>query len=234
MQNNNRYAVILDMDGLMIDTEPLYKYALQKTAQEFGYTLTDNFMMRLVGRPDSDCRRMIAAHLGPDFPLQSFWKQWPLLWRSEALSNGIKQKPGLPELLSFLTKRRIPAAIATSSSRRQAFFSLDAANINHPFDHFVTVDEVEKGKPAPDIFLKAAKRLETHPKFCIALEDSENGIRAASSAGMHTIMVPDMIQPSEDIRNKTNFLASSLHEAKDHICDIITGKIPLDKPSGGI
>ncbi len=216
-------AVILDMDGLMIDTEPLYKTALQKTAREFGYTLTDDFMMHLVGRPDPDCRKMIAEHTGPDFSINSFWEQWPKLWKSEAQSKGIGQKPGLQEFFNFLSKWNIPTAIATSSSRKQAFFSLDAANITHPFDHIVTGDEVEKGKPAPDIFLKAAEKLNVKPESCVALEDSENGIQAAYSAGMFTIMIPDMMQPSSETRKKAGLIAESLYEAKDYISERFMG-----------
>jgi len=210
-------AVVLDMDGLMIDTEPLYKQSMQETARELGYDLTDDFMMSLVGRPDTDCRRLIMKELGDSFPLDTFWMRWPQIWRGIASSNGIKRKPGLEELLSYLSDAGLPMAIATSTYREQAEFSLKAAGVTNAFGHMVTGDLVEHGKPAPDIFLEAARRLEVDPQLCIALEDSENGIRAASAAGMTAIMVPDLIPPSDEIRCLANQVVNSLHEVRSLI-----------------
>ena len=215
--SNSVRAVVLDMDGLMIDTEPLYKRAMQETAGELGYDLTDAFMMSLVGRPDTDCRRLIMKEFGDAFPLDEFWKRWPQIWREIASSHGIKRKPGLEELMSYLSDTGLPTAIATSTYREQAEFSLNAAGVTSDFGHMVTGDQVEHGKPAPDIFLEAARRLGVDPQQCIALEDSENGIRAAHAANMIAIMVPDLIPPSDEIRSKASHIADSLHEVRELI-----------------
>ncbi len=216
IQNRIVKAVVLDMDGLMIDTEPLYMRAFQKAAKEFGYELTDYFLMGFVGRPDNDCRNIIAEQFGTGFPLDTFWERWPQVWREEALTNGIDRKPGLPELLSYLSEVGLPSAIATSAYRDQAEFSLNRASVTtYPFTHIVTGDEVSRGKPAPDIFLEAARRLGIKPRQCVALEDSENGIKAATSAGMISIMVPDLIQPSEEIRKSAWRVVDSLHEVRE-------------------
>ena len=214
-QHTKVHAVILDMDGLMIDTEPLYKRAMQETAKNLGYDLTDAFMMSLVGRPDTDCRRLISNEFDDSFPHGLFWGQWPQIWRDIATSHGIARKPGLDELLSALANEGLPTAIATSTYREQADFSLNAAGVTHSFGHIVTGDQVEHGKPAPDIFLEAARRLKVEPQHCIVLEDSENGIRAAHAAKMFAIMVPDLIPPSEEIRNKANLVLNSLHDVRE-------------------
>lgn len=225
-QNNSGIAVkavVLDMDGLMLDTEPIYKRAMQKSAGELGYTLTDDFMLTLVGRPDSDTRRLIAKQLGDEFPLDVFRERWPHIWKDIAASEGIDQKPGLTELLSDLSEADLPVAIATSTYREQAEFTLEKGKISYPFKHIVTGDMVDHGKPAPDIFLEAARRLDVDPKHCIALEDSENGVRAASVAGMATIMVPDLISPTDEIRARAYRVEASLHEVRE----VISGMLKL-------
>lgn len=208
------------MDGLMIDTEPLYKRAFQKAGKESGYDLSDSFMMRLVGRPDSDCRNIISDQFGAGFPMDAFWELWPKLWREEATTQGIKHKPGLAGLLSYIQKLSIPAAIATSTYHEQAVFTLKTALVSYPFHHIVTGNEVTHGKPAPDIYLEAARRLGANPQNCIVLEDSENGVRAAAAAGMITIMVPDLIQPSEEVRKLASFVVESLNDVQNLISEM--------------
>lgn len=220
-------AVIFDMDGLMIDTEPIYKRALQKAAAELGYHLSDEFAFTLIGLSNPACRNAIAGHLGPGFPLDEYWKRWPELWREEAEEHGIAKKPGLDELLSCLKDRGTPMAIATSSSRPQTEFSLRVSGLSFPFDHIVTGDQIENGKPAPDIFLEASRRLDVSPDRCLALEDSENGVRAAHSAGMVTIMVPDLKQPSDEVRDAAFDVVGSLEQVMHRLCRGGNGQLLL-------
>lgn len=212
-------AVIFDMDGLMIDTEPIYKRAFEITAAELGYPFQEHFFFELIGRPDEDCKVAIAEYYGPDFPINTYWSRWPEVWKNEVEVSGISVKPGLHELLDYLNVHMTPTALATSSIRKQALFCLNAAGITHRFDQMVTGEEVLNGKPAPDIYLKAAQRLGISPHYCIALEDSEAGVMAAHQAGMETIMVPDLKQPSGKIRRTVDLVAESLHEATAWIRD---------------
>ena len=222
-ENGTVRAIVLDMDGLMIDTEPLYKRSMQQTARKLGYDLSDEFMLSLVGRQDSDCRRLIASRFGDGFPQDAFWSGWPKIWRQIASTEGIARKPGLEELLSFLSETRLPAALATSTYREQAEFSLSAASVEYPFVHMVTGDQIGHGKPAPDIFLEAARRLGISPQHCVALEDSENGIRSAAAAGMTAIMVPDLIPPSDEIRRLANHVLESLHDVRAFLAKMELG-----------
>jgi len=220
-------AVIFDMDGLMIDTEPIYKRALQKAAAELGYHLSDEFAFTLIGLSNPACRKAIAGHLGSGFPLEEYWKRWPELWREEAEEHGIAKKPGLEELLSCLNHRGMPMAIATSSSRPQTEFSLRVSGLSFPFDHIVTGDQIMNGKPAPDIFLEASRRLDVSPDRCLALEDSENGVRAARSAGMVTIMVPDLKQPSDEVRDLAFDVVESLEQVTHRLYRSGNGQLLL-------
>ncbi|MBP3191775.1 HAD family hydrolase [Natronogracilivirga saccharolytica] len=213
-------AVIFDMDGLMIDTEPMYKTALQETARQFGYEMEDAFFYQLVGLPNTACKKVIAGKMGPGFPLDEFWAWWPGIWKTEARKNGIDKKSGLDEFLSWLSGTGLPAAVATSSTRKQASFSLEAAGVDYPFEHIVTGDDVKHGKPEPDIYIETAERLGVPARNCAALEDSENGVRAASSAGMLTIMIPDLKQPGPEVRNEADYILNSLHEARDILSEL--------------
>src|SRR5215471_2990035 len=176
------HAVVLDMDGLLIDTEPLYKDAWQRAARESGVDLTDEVYSRFVGRSNVESEAEIAWLLGPEFPIHVFRARWPELWQQRALESGLPTKPGVLELLEFLDDRHIPAAVATSSDLAFTKFSLAAAKLIDRFKALVTGDEVEMGKPSPDIYVEAARRLEVDASDCVALEDSEAGTLAASAA----------------------------------------------------
>jgi HAD superfamily hydrolase (TIGR01509 family) len=206
-------AVILDMDGLMLNTEHLYKRAWQNAASELGHSLDDGFYFTLVGRTNSAGETALMERFGSDFPLPRFRELWAGLWRREVERSGIPRKPGLTELLEYLTARKIPIAVATSSDQEYAAFSLNAAGLDQrQFAHVVTGEQVEKGKPAPDIYLEAARRLGADPPHCVAIEDSDAGIFSAHAAGMIAVMIPDLKPPSPESRMAAFRVLTSLHE----------------------
>lgn len=217
MQRIAPKAIIFDMDGLMVDTEPIYKDALQNSARSFGYELDDAFYFTLTGRPHNVIREMIHEHLGNSFPIDEFWSYWPGVFTSRIETYGLHQKPGLLELLSYIKQHNLPAAVATSSNRSQAEFCLSAAEISFPFSTIVTGDQITNGKPAPDIYLKAARELNISPRHAIALEDSDNGIKAAYHAGMTPIMIPDMKQPGDEVKEIAHAVLPNLNEARTFI-----------------
>jgi len=210
-------AVVFDMDGLMLDTEPLYKAAWQRASAELGYELDDPAYVKLIGRPTADCEQELLAQFGERFPLDMFRSRWAGLWRVAAADQGIPTKPGLQELLAFIEERGLPAAVATSSEVDYATFSLRQAGLADRFDVVVTGDQVARGKPAPDIYLEAARRLGVEPRCCIALEDSEAGIVAAAAAGMVVLLVPDGVPPSAAAAQTAYRVCDSLREARDLI-----------------
>ncbi len=208
-------AVVFDMDGLMLDTEPLYKTAWQRTATELGYTLEDASYSRLVGRPNADCERVLLELLGSGFPLDRFRSRWPDLWHAHVEAHGIAPKDGLLGLLAFADARNLPMAVATSSDAEYLAFSLRHAGLDREqFSAIVTGDEIARGKPAPDIFLEAARRLGVEPEHCVALEDSEAGIVAAHRAGMIALLIPDWIAPSETATRAAYRVLASLDDAR--------------------
>lgn len=215
-------AVIFDMDGLMLDTEPIYKIAWQAASTELGYDLDDALYARFVGRPNVECEQDLVERFGASFPLEQFRARWPPLWKAEAAARGIRKKTGLLQLLEFLDTQDVARAVATSTEADDASFTLRSAGLDARFGVVVTGDEVARGKPAPDIYLEAAKRLQVAPEACIALEDSEAGILAASRAGMVALLVPDDARrPSATAVDAAFRVLPTLVEAHDAIRDLI-------------
>lgn len=210
-------AIILDMDGLMVDTEPLYKTAWQAACAELGFELNDERYAKIVGRPLPDCERVLAEEFGPTFPLDTLRARWPAIWRDEVGRLGIQTKPGLEELLALATEHALDVAVATSTNADWANSTLERAGLSNRFEVIVTGDQIARGKPAPDIYLEVARRLGVAPAACVAIEDSEAGIQSIAAAGMIGILVPHWT-PSAVARTAAHAVVPSLHEA----CDVIT------------
>ena len=203
-------AVVFDMDGLLFDTEALWQDALLAAAAEAGHAIPDEVYNGSIGVRRSQCGPLFQAHFGADFPFEDFHADWRRHFWLIA-ENRTALKPGAPELLAALDQVRLPRAIATSSSRTTVERHLAAHGFSHRFDQIVCRGDYERGKPAPDPFLKAAERLGVEPRLCLALEDSHVGVRSASAAGMMTVMVPDLIAPTEEIQGLCTLIVDDLH-----------------------
>jgi HAD superfamily hydrolase (TIGR01509 family) len=204
------------MDGLMLDTEHPVQACCQAAADRLGFVLdADYYHRELVGRGWAESDAALMARFGAGFPLAQFKATFDRLWSAHIAAHGIRRKPGVLELLDELEARRVPVAVATSTHRREAEFCLSAAELKDRFPIVVTGDEVSHGKPQPDIYLEVARRLGLHPSACVALEDSNTGVLAASQAGMLTLMVPETGRsPSPETRRAARAVCNSLREAR--------------------
>ncbi len=210
-------GVVFDMDGLMLDTESINRMAWQRAADDLGYALDDEFYLSLLGRTTTDCESLVLQRCGAEFPMDEFRTRRRRLWKAQVEGTGIAAKPGLLELLSFLEAQRLLLAVATSSHALAAESSLRSAGIRDRFGVVVTGDQVARGKPAPDIYLEAARRLGVESADCVALEDSDSGVHAACAAGMTTVMVPDLKPPSPESRARAFRVVATLHAARETI-----------------
>lgn len=183
-------AVIFDMDGLMLDSEPVHRAAWQQAARELGFVLSDDLYLTFVGVRAADNEATLSALWGAGFDTVEFRRRVLQHWRRRVEIEGIPHKPGLAPLLTHFQERGVSLAIATSTERTKALLSL--GTLASAFAVLVTGDEVARGKPAPDIFLLAAERLGIAPAACLVLEDSDTGVQAALAAGMSVIQVPDL------------------------------------------
>ena len=210
MLNKSIDAVIFDMDGLLIDTEAVYLKAYLAAAAHMKVELPLAFCHSLIGRPSPDCDRMIQAFFGPAFALDAF-NDHADGHAARTLAAKVPVKPGAAELLAFLGERGLPLAVATSSSRRTTERHLGQAGLLGHFRALATRDDVERGKPHPDLYLEAARRLGVAPNRCLAFEDSNNGLTAAHAAGMIAVMVPDIAPPTDEVRAKCSAVLPDLH-----------------------
>lgn len=191
-------AVIFDMDGVLLDTEKLYKKAAVIAAEAMGYELTDEVHLKTVGIPGDAAESVMCEGLGPNFDYTDFDHRWRQ-WMHDELAQSVPVKPGVVKLIAHLKARGTPFAIATSTERDPAHRHLSGAGLRDYFQVVVTRDDVQNGKPHPEAYLTAAARLGVDPATCLAIEDSHNGVRAAHAAGMQTIMVPDLLPSTEAV-----------------------------------
>ena len=198
----NIEAVLLDMDGTLLDTEKVYCESLLAALTALGYTDGIAALCHaMIGIPAPECEIMLLEHYGEDFPLADLNRAFGAK-RDEILKLGVPLKRGAVELLDALQEAQCPMAIVTSSSRRTADQHLTLAGIRARFETVLTRDDVSRGKPNPDLFVLAATRLGIKPESCLAVEDSNPGVTAAHAAGAITIMVPDIVPPTEEARAK--------------------------------
>lgn len=188
---------IFDMDGLLFDTERIFQNYWRAIAAERGIVLADSFITEITedgGEIQKDCKERVLRHLAKDVPV----------------------KTGAVEILGRCRMLGIKTAVASSSPLRQIKNNLENAGMENCFDALVSGDEVERGKPAPDIFLLAAKRIGIPPGECTVFEDSPHGIEGALRAGMKAVMIPDLLPPWEEHRRQIE-VYNNLQEAAEKI-----------------
>lgn len=218
---NKILLVIFDMDGLMFDTERIAISAWDKAGKDFGVNIDSDMVIETIGLDIDGTRQVFQKYLRQGFPFDEVRKLRVKYALNYIEEHGIPVKEGLHELIEFLDENSILKAVATSTERYRAVKYLEFANIKDKFDIIVCGNEVNKGKPEPDIFLKAANMLNCCVEECIVLEDSENGIKAAASAGMLPIFIPDIRRPSNEAKKLIFKEFDSLLGVKDFLKTVL-------------
>ena len=209
----NIKAVLFDMDGLMVDTESLATEAFIHSAKKQGYDMTKEETLLVLG-----------------FTTKSIYEFWENYFKNSDVSGkqlvddhykyienilfttGPRKMPYIEELLKYLKESNYKVAVASSSNMNHIINNMEKTGLKKYIDEFASGAEVENGKPAPDVFLLAAKRLGVKPEECLVLEDSKAGVIAGSSAGAKVIMVPDMFKPDEECKERTYRIVGNLGE----------------------
>ena len=193
-------GAIFDMDGLMFDTERLYKESWMILAEEFGQVPNPEFPVAVAGTAGETMRNVIHRYY-PGVDAEAFMEAcYQRVAGITAVS--IPEKRGLRKILEGLKARGLKLAVASSSPKETIEHNLNTAGVRDYFDAVVSSihPDIKDGKPAPDVFLFAAKQLGIPPEDCYVLEDSLNGIRAGYAAGAVSIMIPDTMEPTAEIR----------------------------------
>ena len=207
-------AVVFDMDGLLIDTEVVYRDAIMAAAQERGHDLPLWLFNKMIGAPITQNTQLMLAHYGADFDVQGLFDASSHRFHA-VIDLEDRLKAGVRELLSYLEAENIPRAIATSSPHEAVERHLRPNGILDRFQAVVARGDYVNGKPSPDPFLAAARALKVAPRDCLALEDSHNGIRAAHGAGMMAVMVPDLLEATDEMHELAVAIATTLHDVHD-------------------
>ncbi|MBQ7704626.1 MAG: HAD family phosphatase [Selenomonadaceae bacterium] len=192
-------GAIFDMDGTLFDSEKIYQKSWIATAESHGKNNGVELAAKVSGASEANCRRLIHEFY-PDVDVDKFFMQ-VVNTAVEVFKKGVPMMAGVPEILQYFKERGVKMAIASSSSVEVINRNIERADIKKYFDAVVSGDDVENGKPAPDIFLLAAKKLNLPAADCYVFEDSFNGIRGAYAAGCAAIMIPDTVQPTDEIKN---------------------------------
>lgn len=209
--------IVFDMDGVLIDTETLSMKFWKKIAEENQITDIEKTLFQCIGITAPESEALFARTYGADFPYQKYRSEVSALFRECTRKNELPVKPGVYELFDFLKKNNYKIGLASSTRKEVVTLQMKQVGLLPYFDVLVCGDMVQNSKPHPEIYLKACEKLGAEPSSSFAVEDSFNGIRSASRAGMKAIMVPDLLPPDEEITALLYKKCDSLFDVMDFL-----------------
>ena len=210
-------AIIFDMDGLMIDSERVTFECYQERLKDMNLTMDEEFYKTLLGKPIKGIYQRFYDVYGNDFPIENVIQDVHQLMAERFETEGVPVKKGLVELLHYLKDNNYKTIVATSSNRDRVDQILAQAKITEFFDDSICGDEVTKGKPNPEVFLKSCQKLGVNVDEAIVLEDSEAGIQASYDANIKVICIPDMKYPEKQYEEKTFKILKDLTEVTAYL-----------------
>ncbi len=210
-------AIIFDMDGLMIDSERVTFECYQERLKDMNLTMDEEFYKTLLGKPIKGIYQRFYDVYGNDFPIENVIQDVHQLMAERFETEGVPVKKGLVELLHYLKDNNYKTIVATSSNRDRVDKILAQAKITEFFDDSICGDEVTKGKPNPEVFLKSCQKLGVNVDEAIVLEDSEAGIQASYDANIKVICIPDMKYPEKQYEEKTFKILKDLNDVTEYL-----------------
>ena len=212
-------AVLFDMDGVIFDSERAVIECWKLVAPEAGLKDIEVFCNRALGINSAATRELFVSMYGEDVPYDELNQKKRELFVRMFDAGLIAVKPGVRDLLSYLKENGVKTALASSTSSKSVLREIIGAGLEKYFDEIVCGDMVTRSKPEPDIWLEALRRLGVDASRAAGIEDSFNGVKSAKAAGLYTIMVPDLMQPDEEIAALADVVYPSLKEVMDSFMD---------------
>ncbi len=211
------FSVIFDMDGVIFDSEKLVIECWETVAKDHGFTNITKLCIDALGVNDAGTKKLMLDYYGQDFAYDVYAAEVSKLYHERADHGKLPQKTGIKELMIFLKENGVKTAVASSTRSALVKQQLIDGGLFPYFDEIIGGEMTKRSKPAPDIFLLACEKLDTKPEDAYVIEDSFNGIRAASAANIKPIMVPDIIMPDEEIGKLPVAILPSLLEVIDYL-----------------
>jgi HAD superfamily hydrolase (TIGR01509 family) len=205
-------AVVFDLDGLLVNTEDLYEKAGNELLGQHGHAMNDGLREQIIGLTAHESFQAMIDTFSLDTTIEELDAESDIIMQ-QLIADQLEPMPGMLELLTTLEAGRFRRIVATCSRRQYAHELLNACNVAHHFELVLTADDVQRGKPDPEIYELAAQRLELLPTATMVLEDSANGVRAASAAGAYTIAVPNRHTVSHSFKG-ASLIAESLADPR--------------------
>lgn len=210
-------TVIFDMDGVIFDSETLVLSSWKEVADRHGIKNVEEACHECLGTNSAVSKQIFLRHYGKDFPYDEYKAEMAEVFFSHSSDGRLAKKPGVEEILKYLKENGFKVGLASSTQEATVRRQISEGGLLKYFDQIIGGDMVKRSKPEPDIFLEACRRLESEPERCYVIEDSYNGIRAAHAAGMHPIMVPDLMEPTEEMRGLAEKIFESLYDVMEYL-----------------
>lgn len=211
-------ALIFDMDGLLIDSERLYFECQREIARQYGKEPREEIFWKMMGRKPLEALTVFRDELDlPTTPQQLLRRRDELML--EKMNNDLSLLPGIPEILASC-RGRLRLAVATGAPEKFLNLVLDRFELRSCFDVLVSSDEIDRGKPDPEIYLLTTRKLGLAPEECLVLEDSANGALAAKKARCYVIAVPSIYTKNQDF-SFVDFVAFGMEAARLHILSLL-------------
>lgn len=214
-------AVLFDMDGVIFDSEIKVIECWKDIAEKYGFGDIETPCYEALGTTREIAREIMLAHYGTAFPYDAYKDEMAALFHARYGEGRLPKKKGVEELLQFLHMHNLKVALASSTRKEVVIQELRDGGLLDYFDAVICGDMVARSKPAPDIFLKACEVLGVAPEHAVGIEDSYNGMRALAAAGITAIMVPDLKQPTDEIRALATEVLPDLLAVKAYLNKII-------------
>lgn len=202
---------LFDMDGVLLDTERLGIKLLPQISARHGCSFPESLYLKVLGVNHVLAQRILAEALGADFPHDIVMNEFFGELLSRAKAGALPRKNGLAQCIAGLKARGVRIALATSTERSIVNVYLESIpELRSAFDTMVCGSEVTMSKPAPDIYLRAAEKLGLRAHECIGVEDSRNGLKSLTAAGIRSVMIPDLLAYDESFENIVTWTLPSL------------------------
>lgn len=214
---NKIKAVLFDMDGVIFDTEKAYLDTWIEVFNKYGYEMKREIYISVMGTGRKNVKKTFINIFGEDLPIEEMYKEKDELLAKIIDEGKVPVKDGAEEILLYLKENGYKIALATSAKRIRAHKQVNMAGLDKYFDEIVTGDDISNGKPDPEIFLKAADKLNVLPEECIVVEDSPAGIQAAFNGHMYGIHVEDLKKADEIIKKYCYRNYKNLKQIQEYI-----------------